>query len=118
MRIPLCRNFPRTRSPTLALCCAAFHRGFTGSRGRQVAFHVAGTYTPNLENVRVIWVLHVMDVADGLRLAHLAIDLRLSKILNIYASPAAMRHSGYRPLASPMRDQLLFCQRISYCHRP
>ena len=62
-----------------------------------VFLHMLSADAADRENVRVVGVLHVVDVTDVDAFAHLAKLRRLAKILDVDAMPAAMRHAWLRP---------------------
>lgn len=91
---------PPSSEPSLPLPDATPHFRFSTTCRRRVSFHVSRTDTADTEDLRVVWVFHVMDVADCPRFTHFTVHLRLPQILNADASPAVMGDAGLRPLSS------------------
>lgn len=102
--IPLGRDFPFAAEPAppplrrIAECLLAAARTFI------VVFHVLGTDTADGEGSGIVGMLHVMDVADVLRLTHFAGLVRRAEIFHRGASPALMGNAWDAPFSSERRD--------------
>ncbi len=55
-------------------------------------------------------MLHVVDVANSLRFAHLTLDIRSPEVFNVNTDPAAVGHTRSRPLTPTRRGTLIFAR--------
>lgn len=97
--LAVARHAPITRQPLPAPGVGVAQHLLTLPGALVIAFHVAGANAAAPENVGIVRMLHMMDVANFLRFTHLAGRRRFPKILNIDTGPALMRHSRLRPFA-------------------
>jgi hypothetical protein len=69
---------------------------------------MTSAYATHSEHLRVLRMLHVVNVPNGLRLAHLAFCRRLSEVLNVDAVPTLVGHARFGPLASSRGNEFVF----------
>ena len=72
---------------------------FSSAWGVIVVLHVLGTNAADTERIPIVWMLHVVDVPNLLRLAHLADGFGGAEVVNRYTGPALVRHSDLAPFA-------------------
>jgi hypothetical protein len=73
---------------------------------RIILFHPAGADAAAAQHVRIVRVLHVVDVADFLDLAHRTDLGSFAEVFDVDAGPSLMGHTRLRPFAGTPRDGL------------
>ncbi len=66
-------------------------------RGRVIFLHLASTNTAALQNVRIVRVLHLVNIPDVLVFAHFTLGGGFTKILKSDACPAFLGNTLLRP---------------------
>ena len=102
IEVPLSREFSAEPCPARASTCGALEVLLAPTGAGVVFLHMLGADAADRENVRIVAVLHVVDVTDVDTFAHLAKLGRLAEILH-QVGVAVLAHLARRNLIRPWK---------------